>query len=98
MNRIKDLREDRDMTQKDLGEALGKIPQRTISGYETETTEPPKQIWLTLADFFEVSVDYLMGRTNNPYNDYFTNDLTIDEITELTRYKEFIKSNRKRKV
>ena len=52
MNSIKDLREDHDLTQKQLGEVLGKIPQRTISGYETETTEPPKQIWIKLSDFF----------------------------------------------
>ena len=96
MNRIKDLREDHDLTQKDLGEALGKIPQRTISGYENEKNEPPKQIWIKLADFFNVSIDYLMGRTNNPFNDSFTNDLTCEEIKELTRYKEFIKNKRRK--
>ena len=96
MNRIKDLREDHDLTQKDLGEALRKIPQRTISGYETETTEPPKEIWIKIADFFEVSLDYLMGRTNNSFNDSFIADLTLDEVTELIRYKEFIKSTRKK--
>ena len=97
MNRIKDLREDRDLTQKDLGNALGKIPQRTISGYETESTEPPKEMWIKIADFFEVSVDYLMGRTSSPFNDVFTNDLNTEEINELKRYKEFIKSTRKNK-
>lgn len=94
MNRIKDLREDLDLTQKDLGKALGNIPQRTISGYETETTEPPKEIWIKLSDFFGVSIDYLMGKTNSPFNDSFINDLTIEEIKELARYKEYIKSNR----
>lgn len=95
MNRIKDLREDMDLTQKDLGEILGKIPQRTISGYETESTEPPKEIWIKLSDFFGVSIDYLMGHTNSPFNDSFINDLNNEEVLELSRYKEFIKSNRK---
>ena len=37
-----------------------------------------------------------MGKTNSPFNDSFTNDLTVDEIKELTPYKDFIKSNRKK--
>lgn len=90
MNRIKDLREDMELTQGELGKSLGNIPQRTISGYETESAEPSKEVWINLADFFDVSLDYLMGKTNNPYNNNFIEGLTQDEIEELAHYKELL--------
>lgn len=62
-NRIKDLREDRDMRQSDLAEATG-IDQRTISNYETGKTYPDAYSLIKLADFFNVSIDYLVGRTS----------------------------------
>ena len=63
MNRIRDLREDKNMRQSDLAEATG-IDQRTISNYETEKTYPDSQALILLADYFDVSIDYLVGRTN----------------------------------
>ena len=65
MNRIRDLREDRDLRQSDLAEATG-IDQRTISNYETGKTAPDSYALIKLADFFGVSIDYLLGRTDNP--------------------------------
>ncbi len=60
-NRIKDLREDRDLRQYDLAQATG-IDQRTISNYETGKTKPDSDALIKLADFFDVSIDYLVGR------------------------------------
>lgn len=62
-NRIKDLREDRDLRQTDVAEATG-IDQRTLSNYETGKTNPDSFALIRLADFFDVSIDYLLGRTN----------------------------------
>lgn len=62
-NRIKDLREDRDLRQTDVAEATG-IAQRTLSNYETGKTNPDSFALIRLADFFDVSIDYLLGRTN----------------------------------
>ena len=62
MNRIRDLREDRDLRQSDLAKATG-IDQRTISNYETGKTAPDAYALIKLADFFDVSIDYLVGRT-----------------------------------
>ena len=62
-NRIKDLREDRDLRQSDVAEATG-IDQRTLSNYETGKTNPDSFALIRLADFFNVSIDYLLGRTN----------------------------------
>lgn len=94
MNRIRDLREDFEMKQSDLAREL-KISQRTISDYETERTEPSKEIWIKIANFFNVSVDYLMGRTNNPSTESFTEGLSEEEIKELMHYKELLQIKRK---
>ena len=63
-NRIKDLREDRDMRQIDLAQAVG-IDQRTISNYETGKTNPDSEALIKLANFFNVTIDYLLGRTED---------------------------------
>ncbi len=51
------------MRQSDLAEAVG-IDQRTISNYETGRTNPDSDALIKLADFFGVSIDYLVGRTD----------------------------------
>ena len=67
-NRLRDLREDRDLKQKELAELL-KIHQTTYSDYELGSLNIPVQALHTLADFYETSVDYLLGRTSEkkPY-------------------------------
>lgn len=67
-NRIKDLREYRDLRQTDVAEATG-IDQRTLSNYETGKTNPDSFALIRLADFFDVSIDYLVGRTNITHDD-----------------------------
>ncbi len=69
-NRIRDLREDMDLRQSDLAERTG-IDQRTISNYETGKTVPDAYALIRLADFFGVSIDYLLCRTKQ---DLFTKD------------------------
>ncbi len=66
MNRIRDLREDRDLRQSDLAEAVG-IDQRTISNYETGKSNPDSEALIRLADFFNVSIDYLVGRIKQDF-------------------------------
>lgn len=64
MNRIRELREDKDLRQLDVANATG-IDQRTLSNYETEKTSPDSYAIIKLADFFDVSADYLLGRSNS---------------------------------
>ena len=66
-NRIKDLREDRDLRQSDVAKATA-IDQRTLSNYETRKTNPDSYALIKLADFFDVSIDYLVGRSDMIYN------------------------------
>ena len=61
--RIRDLREDHDLTQKDLAKMLG-MSQTGYSKYETGENDIPTAVLLKLADFYHTSVDYLLGRTD----------------------------------
>lgn len=63
--RIRDLREDKDLTQKQIAEILG-MSQTGYSKYETGENDIPTQILIKLADFYQTSTDYILGRTNNP--------------------------------
>ena len=62
---IRNLREDRDLKQKDLANVLH-VSQNTYSQYETGVIELTAEKLILLADFYHVSVDYLLGRTNIP--------------------------------
>ena len=66
--RIRDMREDRDLTQQQVGEAIN-VPQRTYAYYESGQRTIPPHILIRLADFYGTSVDYLLGRTDvyKPY-------------------------------
>ena len=64
-SRIKDLREDNDLTQQQVASALG-ITQRKYSYIETETQPLTDEILVRLSKFYNVSVDYILMQTNNP--------------------------------
>lgn len=61
--RIRNLREDRDLTQTDMAEILF-CSQRTYSYYESGGHDIPTEMLIRIADFFQVSVDYLLERTD----------------------------------
>ena len=67
--RIRDLREDADMTQSVLAEALG-ITKQQYSLYERGDREIPFHHAITLAKFYNVSLDYIAGLTNNKKGRY----------------------------
>ena len=61
--RIRDLREDKDLTQQKMGEILS-CSQRVYSNYERGELDIPTEILVKLADFHNVSVDYILNRTD----------------------------------
>lgn len=63
--RIRDLREDKDLTQTQMGIILA-CSQRVYSNYERGDIDIPTATLIKLADYHGVSVDYLLERTNNP--------------------------------
>lgn len=86
---LKELRKNRGLTQKELSEKL-KIGQATIAGYENGSREPHIYSLIAYANFFECSVDYLLGR-----EDDFGN-VTVQKKTELTEdEKELLETFRK---
>ena len=61
--RIRDLREDSDLTQQQMADKLF-INRRTYSSYEVGSRSVPIEILSKIADIFDTSIDYLVGRTN----------------------------------
>ena len=60
---LRDLREDADLTQAQVGERLG-LSQRTYAYYESGQRMVPPEVLCALGDLYGVSVDYLLGRTD----------------------------------
>ncbi len=88
-NRIRDLREDLDLRQIDVANATG-IDQKTLSNYETGKTNPDSFSIIKLADFFNVTTDYLLGYSNSSLktqNDILNklNDIE-NELKEIKRF------------
>lgn len=65
MYRLKFLRESELLSQKEVAEKIY-VSQRTYSYYENEEHDIPTRALIRLADFYNVSVDYILGRTENP--------------------------------
>ena len=63
--RLRDLREDKDMNQTQIAKILG-MSQTGYSKYETGENDIPTTILIKLARFYNTSIDYLLGETNNP--------------------------------
>lgn len=83
MNRLRDLREDKDLRQVDVSNATG-IDQRTLSNYETGKTNPDSFAIIKLCDFYNVSADYLLGRESN------TSTTTDEIVSRLEKIQEEI--------
>lgn len=64
-DRIRKLREEKGLTQEELAKILG-ISRATLASWETGRREPDFETTSKIAEFFGVSIDYLLGRTNNP--------------------------------
>ena len=89
-NRIRELREDKDLRQIDVSHATG-IDQKTLSNYETGKTNPDSYSILKLADFFQVSTDYLLGCTNLNIKSNTDVFIMLEKIeNEIRELKKFI--------
>lgn len=62
---LRSIREDRDIRQKELAEYLN-VSQNTYSQYETGVISLTAEVLIKLSDYYDVSIDYLLDRTNNP--------------------------------
>lgn len=80
--RIKELRTEKNLTQKELANLLSLTP-KMISFYELGQRTPPSDIILKLAEIFNVSTDYLLGRESDEYD-----KLSNDNLPELNKKDE----------
>ena len=94
--RLLDLRKDAGLTQDELAGVLN-INKHSISSNERDKSEPPDIIKIAMAEFFGVSVDYLVGVTDNPspYKEprnyiRLPAKFTEAEIDEILNYVEFV--------
>ena len=62
---LKSIREDHDIKQKDIAKILN-VSQNTYSQYETGVISLTAEVLIKLSDYYKVSIDYLLDRTNNP--------------------------------
>ena len=88
--RLKEIRQSKKIKQIDVAEQLG-ISYATYSGYETNTHKPTPEMLCKLADFFNVTTDYILGRTSDSLleNSY----IPKTEIQEL--YDQLDEGNKK---
>ncbi|MBX0320140.1 helix-turn-helix domain-containing protein [Shouchella clausii] len=84
--KLAELRKKQGLTQGEIAKKIG-IPRTTFSGYENGNREPDYTTLKLFADFFEVSTDYLLGRTENPKSDI---SITVGVPCEDEEEKEFL--------
>lgn len=63
--RLSELQQSRNLDKKDIFKAI-ELSRTAYYRYETGEREPPLSVLIALADFFDVSIDYLVGRTDTP--------------------------------
>ena len=88
--RLKELREGIHLSQAKLAEKMGNIDQPAIFRYKNACSFPPYSVLMLYADFFDVSLDYIFGRTDNPqgklYNyqpQFMKNGEELQELIEM---------------
>lgn len=86
-NRIKELRKEKKITQAELSKFLN-IDQTTVSKWELEKAFPDSKILSILADYFNVSIDYLLNRTSFFFPNQINEKLTDDEKELLNVYRK----------
>lgn len=89
INRIRTLREDRDLRQIDVSNATG-IDQKTLSNYETGKTNPDSFAIIKLAEFFGVTTDYLLGVSEE---NFYKKDNLISSLEQIEKTIENIKNH-----
>ncbi|HHV99990.1 MAG TPA: helix-turn-helix transcriptional regulator [Clostridiaceae bacterium] len=100
--RLKLLREEKGLKQLDMAEMLG-VSRTTYTQYETGKSEPDLATVTKLADYFEVSTDFLLGKTNirTPIETIAAHhdgeEWTEEELQEIERFKEFVRMKRQQK-
>lgn len=90
--RLRKLRDDKELTQKQLAEML-KVKKATVSSYEKDKTLPSLEVFRKICDIFQVSADYLLELNENPQRD--RTELTDNQVSILDNLmEEFRRTNK----
>lgn len=81
---LKKLRTEFKISQQQLANAIG-VSQQSINKYENQDVEPDIAVLIKIADYFSVSIDYLVGRNMSP--DFVISSLTKEEKNVFAKYK-----------
>lgn len=106
-DRLKELRKNKNMTQEDVSSVCG-VAKQTISNWESNITQPPFEIVTKLAQYFNVTTDYLLGFNQDDLDKIeklkvtlkeaglmVGDDLTIEEIEKALKIVEMLKDTNK---
>lgn len=87
--RLRSLRESAKLSQSKMGEIVG-VKQSSLNRYEQDQTSPSYDILIRYADYFDISLDYLLGRTDKPQGklygckpQFLDNDSELEEFVEM---------------
>ena len=81
--RLKQLREKTGLSQAKFAKVLGDVSQPVIARYETGDFFPSYPVLIKIADYFNVSTDYLLGRTDNPAGKLYTQAESGDKVDDF---------------
>lgn len=95
MNRIRELREERKITQVRLSIEL-EVSQEMISAYESGKSYPSVKSLIRLRDIFGVSIDYILGLTDEKTAPFYIGKLTDDEVVVIQTYRKLDTAGRDR--
>lgn len=95
LKNLKSLREDASVSQKQLAEAIG-VSQQSINKYENHSIEPDISTLIRIADYFDTSVDYLIGNTSvrRKIENVTTYDLNTEESKLINHFRKLSKKKR----
>lgn len=88
-DRLKELREESEMTQEQLGKILN-VTKQTISNYENGDNEPTLDTLVKISDIFNVSLDYLLCRTRQKPNLQVENEILLNTLNDKCKKKLLI--------
>jgi transcriptional regulator with XRE-family HTH domain len=94
---LKEVREYRNISQKELASFLSMTSQ-TISNYENGFSEPSLDTVIEIADFFDISLGYLLGRTRKEQNPYLANTFVESDILDLINFLLKVESRENQEV
>lgn len=84
MNRLKELRQKKGLLQSDIAKIINKS-DRAVGQYEREERDPSSETWIKLANYFNVTLDYLLGKSNFEHNINQIDDILNETMIGMTK-------------